>query len=90
MPEIVPCYLSLLFLASAHFTAGQWVDVGYEHVITKESYYQLFRFDPLLIFFVTYCLLTLKQANTMSLILSLLNLLSVRTGFFFFIFYDFQ
>jgi hypothetical protein len=81
MSEIVPCYLSLLFLASAHFTAGQWVDVGYEHVITK---------DPLLIFFVTYCLLTSKQANTMSLILSLLNLLSVRTGFFFFIFYDFQ
>jgi hypothetical protein len=51
MSEIVPCYLSLLFLARAHFTAGQWVDVGYEHVITKESYYQLFRFDPLLIFF---------------------------------------
>jgi hypothetical protein len=42
----------LLFPASAHFTVGQWVDVDYDCVITKQSYYQLFRIDPVLDFFL--------------------------------------
>jgi hypothetical protein len=80
----------LLFLASAHFTLGQWVDVDYERVITKQSYIiSCFDYLTQCWNFFTYYLLTLKQANTRSLILSLLNLLSVRTTFFF-IFYDFQ
>jgi hypothetical protein len=41
----------LVFLASAHFTVGQWVDVDYERVITKQSYYQLFRFNLVVGFF---------------------------------------
>jgi hypothetical protein len=36
----------LLILASAQ---GQWVDVDYDHVITKHTYYQLFPFDPVLL-----------------------------------------
>jgi hypothetical protein len=32
----------LLFLASDHFTVGQWVDADYDCVITKQSYHQLF------------------------------------------------
>jgi hypothetical protein len=35
----------LFILASAHINVGQWVDVDYDCVITKQPYYQLFQFD---------------------------------------------
>jgi hypothetical protein len=66
MPEIVHILVHaiyLIILASAHFTVDEWVDVDYDRVITKQSYNQLFRFDPALDFFCLLLLLMLLRVN---------------------------
>jgi hypothetical protein len=57
----------LLFLASAHITVGQWVDVDYDYVITKQSYYQLFRRHQEAMTYIALCSLVCSDGDSFAL-----------------------